>query len=363
MNPEQLSQLKIDPAERRRSAGTVWLLFLLVAIITGIAFWRAAPRSSDNVRIAITARDATMARADKELAERKTAGSDSSEPAVTSAAREGVQNKTENSPAPNQTPTPSSAGGAGGRAAGSILTVSGYIVNRERIELSPRFMGVVKWIGVRKGDSVTNGQVVVLLDDAEYRARLGEIDGQIGVANVAVEKAQVDFKRVQELVAQKVEMQKVFDDARLQVASVEAQVRQLISSRKVVETWLDWCVIKSPVNGVVLERMVDPSELVTPQAFGSGRGPSTSLLAVADPMDLQVEIDLNESDLAKVAPGQKCNVSPEAFPDKIYQGIVAEMAPEASRQKGTLQIKVQILNPDRFLTPELSAKVDFLSQR
>lgn len=71
---------------------------------------------------------------------------------------------------------------------------------------------------------------------------------------------------------------------------------------------------------------------------------------------------LNESDLAKIFLNQKCRVSPEAYPDKVYDGYVAEMAPEANRQKGTLQIKVQILNPDRFLTPELSAKVDFLGR-
>ncbi|MSU36957.1 MAG: efflux RND transporter periplasmic adaptor subunit [Pedosphaera sp.] len=359
MNPDQLSQLKIDPAQRKRSSGALWLLFLLVAIITAVAFWRAAPRSSDSVRIAATSRDAAIARADKELVERKNAAPDSTRASTISA--ETDRNKPANSSASSQTPHVLT--GTEGRVVGAILTVSGYIVNRERIELSPRFMGVVKWIGVRKGDSVTNGQVVVMLDDAEYRARLAEIDGQIGVANVAIERAQIDFKRIRELVAQKVEMQKMFDDARLQLASTEAQVKQLLGSRKVVETWLDWCVIRSPVNGVVLERMVDPSELVTPQAFGSGRGPSTSLLAVADPKDLQVEIDLNESDLAKVAPGQKCKVSPEAFPNKTYDGIVAEMAPEASRQKGTLQIKVQILNPDQFLTPELSAKVDFLPQR
>jgi HlyD family secretion protein len=56
-------------------------------------------------------------------------------------------------------------------------------------------------------------------------------------------------------------------------------------------------------------------------------------------------------------------VSPEAYPDKVYEGYVAEMAPEANRQKGTLQIKVQIVDPDRFLTPELSAKVDFLPEK
>ncbi len=70
---------------------------------------------------------------------------------------------------------------------------------------------------------------------------------------------------------------------------------------------------------------------------------------------------MNESDVAKVFLNQKCRVSPEAYPDKTYEGSVAEMAPEANRQKGTLQVKVQIRNPDRFLTPELSAKVDFLA--
>jgi HlyD family secretion protein len=73
-----------------------------------------------------------------------------------------------------------------------------------------------------------------------------------------------------------------------------------------------------------------------------------------------VEIDLNETDVGKVFLNQTCRVSPEAYPEKNYDGYVAEMAPEANRQKGTLQIKVQVKNPDKFLTPELSAKVDFL---
>ena len=71
---------------------------------------------------------------------------------------------------------------------------------------------------------------------------------------------------------------------------------------------------------------------------------------------------MNEADLAKVSLNQVCRVTPEAFPDQSYRGFVAEIAPEASRQKGTLQIKVQIQNPDRFLIPELSARVDFLGR-
>src|SRR6185436_13456566 len=109
-----------------------------------------------------------------------------------------------------------------------------------------------------------------------------------------------------------------------------------------IDTWIDWTIIRSPINGVVLEKLVDPNELVTPQSFGGTRGPSTALISVGDPADLQVEIDLNESDLSKVSLGQKCRVIPEAYRDHTYGGVVAEVAPEASRQKGTLQIKVQI---------------------
>jgi HlyD family secretion protein len=105
---------------------------------------------------------------------------------------------------------------------------------------------------------------------------------------------------------------------------------------------------------------VEPDELVVPQSFGGTRGPSTALVSLADLKDLQVEIDINESDLAKISLKQPCRISPEAYPDKVYEGYVSEIAPEANRQKGTLQIKVQIKEPDRYLTPELTAKVDFL---
>ena len=342
MTEDQLQKLRIASEQKRRSRTPLWLIFGGVLVVTGVVAYFAVPRADDDIRSGLTSgREAATQKAGAEMATRNQA-------------LDAKRNPT-NAPAPA-----SSAAAAPARVEGSVLTVSGYIVARERIEISPRFMGVVKWIGVKKGDSVTNGQTVVLLDDAENRARLAEVDGQLAVANVAVEKARLDLRRSEELVASKVEMAKVLDDARLAVASTEAQRKQLQGSRQLIETWLDWCVIKSPVNGVVLEKLAEANELVTPQNFGGSRGPSTSLVAVADLNDLQVEIDVSESDLAKIRLGQKCRVSPEAYRDKGYEGVVAEIAPEATRAKGTLQIKVQIRNPDRFLTPELSAKVDFL---
>ena len=336
MRDSQISQLHIEPSQKQRSSAPFWIiLFIVVGIAATVAYF-AWPRDSDSVRIVGGKRAAS------------TTASKGEQDGGRSAT--GVGTNTSSRLTPAET----------GHVEGSILTVPGYIIPRERIELSPRFMGVVKWIGVKKGDSVTNGQVVVILDDAEYRARLADFDGQLAVANVAVEKARLDLKRTTDLVEKRVEMQKSLDDARLALASAEAQVLQIRGARQLIETYVSWCTIRSPVNGVILERLVDPNELVSPQTFGGTRGPSTSLLAMADLSDLQVEIDVDESYLSKVGLGQKCKLRPEAFPDRLYDGVVAEMAPEASRQKGTLQIKVQVLNPDRYLTLELSAKVDFL---
>ncbi len=333
MTSDKLQSLRIPSEAKDRSQKTVWVIFLLVGIAAAIALFFAWPRASDAVRT----------NGDKALLARRMKTN-----APVAAAAVATASATKPAPAPETAPGT------------SLLTVSGYIITRERIELSPRFMGTVNWIGVKKGDAVTNGQVVVLLDAAEYNARKHETEGRLASARAALEKAQVQYERVKALATASIESKQVEDDMRLNVEAAKATVKEIEGSLQWINTYIDWCTIRSPINGVVLEKLVDPNELVTPQSFGGTRGPSTALIAVADLKDLQVEIDLNEADVAKVYLNQKCKVSPEAYPDRIYDGVVAEKAPEANRQKGTLQVKVQILNPDQYLTPELSAKVDFL---
>jgi HlyD family secretion protein len=186
------------------------------------------------------------------------------------------------------------------------------------------------------------------------------VEGAVASAKANVSKAEILFERVSQLAKTDIESKQAQDDARLTLEAARAALKEVEGARTLAQTYIHWCTIRSPINGVVLEKLVDPNELVAPQSFGGTRGPSTALIAMADPQDLQVEIDMNEADLSKISLTQKCRVSPEAYPDKSYEGYVAEIAPEANRAKGTLQIKVQIRNPDKFLTPELSAKVDFL---
>ncbi len=325
MDATKLQSIRISQTQRRRSQGAFWWIVLLVLAITVGSLLVAKPWKGDE--------------------------RDVDKPQTSTASEKKIAPQ---SPAPPPKPRTDAKPGD------VVLTVSGYIVNRERIEVSPRVMNQVIWIGVKKGDRVKKDQVVVQLDDSEQKARLAEIEGQMAVAEVALERTRVNFERVKKLRATQNETQEREDETRLAIASAEAQIKQLEGARATAQVFLDWTVIKSPINGVVLEKLADPGELVTPQSFGGGKGPSTALLALADPQDLQVEIDISENDLPKIALNQRCRVSPEAYPDKVYQGYVAEIAPEANRQKGTLQIKVQIEKPDHFLTPELSAKVDFL---
>jgi HlyD family secretion protein len=334
MDAEKLKALQISPEAKARSQGSLWIIFLCVAAITGASLYFAWPKKDDDRRVI--------------------AGSSGK----SASAAGGVPG-----PVTNATANVASSGGRSAppeKVSGSVLTVSGYIVNRERIEISPRFLGQVKWIGVHKGDTVTNGQVLVLLDDAEQKARVMEAEGHLANARAGLTKAELDYERMKKLISDRIETKEREDDVRLRVEASRAIVQEAEGALTLAKIYLGWTVIRSTIDGVVLEKLVDAGELVTPQSFGGTRGPSTALLAVADPKDLQVEIDLNEADLAKVFKNQKCKVSPEAYPDRVYDGYVAEIAPEANRQKGTLQVKVQILKPDHFLTPELSAKADFL---
>jgi HlyD family secretion protein len=323
MKRDDLEKLRI-PRDQRSSRGTnAALIFIAIGIILLTAAWFAWPRASDATRL--------------------------------------VSQTQPHQPSSAASPPLPAASSSPPEQDGVLLTTSGYIINRERIELSPRFVGIVRWIGVKKGDPVKKGQVVVLLDDSEQRSRLTEAEGRLARAQASAQIAKTRFNRLKTLREQRVESEQQLDDALAELNVAEAGLREAQGLLDLARWNLAWTVIRSPIDGVVLEKLADENELVSPQSFGGDKGPSTALLAVADPQDLQVEIDLNEADLSKVWLGQPCRVTPEAYPGKVYDGYVAEIAPEANRQKGTLQIKVQVKNPDQYLIPELSAKVDFLA--
>lgn len=298
-------------------------------------------------------------------------------------------------------------------ADGVILTASGYITPRERVSLSPEVIGRVVWVQVDKGEKVTSGQILVKLDDRDYRARERQAEQNLAAARARLAEleagsrpeeiertraeaaeAQATFANAQRVLKRRKALQvqggviaeedvestvvqEEVASARLAAAKarlaelvagprkerIEAARAELLSAEASAEEAhlaVEDTVIRAPRDGTILEKLIEVGELVSPQNFGGTRGARTELLSLADLTDLQVEVDISESDFAKVSMGQAAKVYLDAYPDKAYDGTIREIAPEANRQKATVQVKVKVLNPDQLVLPEMSARVDLL---
>ena len=301
---------------------------------------------------------------------------------------------------------------AGHAEAGVVLNATGYIVAAHKIELAAKVIGKVKWIGVDKADKVKEGQVLVRLEDDEYRAQLDQAKGNLvnlqarlaelehgsrpeeiaqaqanlNSSKADLENARVSLERTRKLVSQAVMSQQNLDDAQARYDSAVAKVNSLEKAYALVklgprqeeidamrgqveqargavayaETNLSNTVIRSPVTGTILERAVEIGEFVT-TSFVGDRGAKGYVVSLADLNDLEVELDISQNDFAKLHMAQKGTITTDAFPDRKYDGFIREVSPEANRQKATVQVKVKVAHPDEYLRPEMNASVAFLS--
>ncbi|MGA6984275.1 MAG: efflux RND transporter periplasmic adaptor subunit [Candidatus Sulfotelmatobacter sp.] len=151
-----------------------------------------------------------------------------------------------------------------------------------------------------------------------------------------------------------------------EIARARGSVAQAQGLEDYAKSQLDATVIRAPVTGTILDRTAEKGELITAQfASAAAGGPQGSVVSLADLNDLQVELDIAQADFARLSPNQKAIVTTDTYPDKTYDGVIAQISPEANRQKATVQVKVQVLNPAKYpdvqLRPEMNATVKFLA--
>lgn len=300
----------------------------------------------------------------------------------------------------------------GGSQGDTVLAVSGYVVAHHKIAVGAKVMGRVKWIGVEKGDRVQQGQVLVRLEDDDFRAQSNQARANLAAAQARFDQlrtgsrpqeklkdkagvlqaeatlrnAEAEYERTETLhhagVSSKAELDRAVaqrDTARAlleaarqssamtdigpraeEIRAAQAQVQQMKATLDYAQTQLAATEIKAPVSGTVLQRIVERGEMVSPSSFGES-GARTSVVALADLNDLQIELDISQADFARLKMGQRAEIIPEAFPNLKYTGFIAEIAPEANRAKATVQVKVKVENPDEQLRPEMNARVNFLA--
>ena len=294
----------------------------------------------------------------------------------------------------------------------AVLVATGYVVAHHKIQVGSKIAGRVAWIGVEKGDRVRQGQPVVRLEDREYRAQLGQDKAALDAAEAKlnelqrgsrpeeIERAKHDveraeaqllseetnLKRTEGLVKEGVFPPQNLDDAkgrtdaaranlkslertyeltrqgprREQIDNARAEVERARAAVDYAQTILDATQILAPIGGTILERNVEQGEMVT-TSFVGDRGAKSFVVTLADLNDLQVELDINQNDFNRIGSNQPCTMTTDAYPDKPYKCLVDEIAPEANRQKATIQVKVKVLAPDAYVHPEMNARVTFMN--
>jgi RND family efflux transporter MFP subunit len=247
-------------------------------------------------------------------------------------------------------------------AAGSpILTASGYVVARRKAVVSAKIQGRLAELRVEEGSRVRSGEVIAKLESADYEA-------QVLRAKASQERAAADLAeyqrqlRLAERLASEAVLSKDDRDASLsRVRIAEAALKQAEADVALYEALFQNTLIRAPFTGVVVKKMAEVGESVAPIPPGVNISTASgAIVALADLETLEVEADVSESNVAKLGPNQPAEVTVEAFPDRRYKAILRQIIPTADRTKATVQVKVTILDKDKDLKPEMSAKVTFL---
>lgn len=284
----------------------------------------------------------------------------------------------------------------------------------QQILVSPQVSGRVIELNFEAGQRIERDFVLAVLDSTEYQAELERVtalleaarenlaelregsrpdeikqaQAELAEAQTNLQQAERDFKRAKDLVAngfgnkQELETaetqfnmikkrvdklsastQLMVDGPRLErKRAAEAQVRQAEAEVRRAKWRLDNCVIVAPISGTVLKKNAELGNLVNPIAFNG----SFSLCDMADLSKLEVELSIQEREIAKVKKGQRCKVQPEAYPERLYDGVVSRLMPIADRAKGAVPVRVRLKVPPeeegQYLKPEMGAIVRFYDE-
>ena len=240
----------------------------------------------------------------------------------------------------------------------AVLSGSGYVVTADKyISIGVRIPGRVEKFFVDESDRVKAGDPLVQLDDRDYKAALDSQKAKLAVSLANSDLHKLQLERQRKLRAANYASQADLDNAETLLRVDQAQIAQLKAEIAQSQVNLDYTLLRAPADGVILAKLKEVGEIAVPGGF-SGSG---DLIRMANLSDLRAEVDIAEADLARVHLGQRAQVTPDAYSDKHYDAKVVKLYPQVNRAKGTLKVEVGITNPDDFLLPDMSVRLQFLA--
>jgi RND family efflux transporter MFP subunit len=256
--------------------------------------------------------------------------------------------------------------------ANSVLTASGYVVASRKAAVGSKGTGRLVWLGVEEGSIVKKNDIIGRLEDPDVEAALLQADASLNAAQATLENAKdglvnADSTYHRELMlyneklaasADLVNAQAAYKQAKDLVNTDEANVELAQRTIQAAQVQVEFTNIRAPFDGTVLTKDADVGDVMTP--FGAAAGSKADIVTLADMTSLDAEVDVSESNIEEVHVGQPCEISLDAVPEKRYRGVVHMIVPTADRTKATVLTKVDFLDKDKRVLPDMSLKVQFL---
>ena len=232
-------------------------------------------------------------------------------------------------------------------SATSILDASGYVVARRRATVSSKMTGKVMKVFIEEGMYVEEGQLLAQLDDSTMLADLNYSESQLN-------EAKRIYDRTLELTKEDLASQASLDAAKASLEGLEAlnAVRkQVVQDMKIL----------APFSGVVVYKAAQPGEMISPVSAGGGFT-NTGICTIVDMDSLEVEVDVNESFINRVKPGQPVITNLNAYPKWDIPSEVIAIIPTADRNKATVKVRIALLEKDERVLPDMGSRVSFLKK-
>jgi RND family efflux transporter MFP subunit len=200
-----------------------------------------------------------------------------------------------------------------------------------RISVGSKLLARVKVMHVEKaGVHVHAGDVLVELDDSDLRAQLAQAQAARDAAQAARDQARIELGRTRKLHEQKVESKAALDTAETHLTTAEANLTRAEQAVAFARSQLSYTVVKSPIDGIVIDKLVETGDLVTP-----GR----TLVALYDPGRMQLVARVRERLAMRLKPGQEVAVSIEAL-SLDCEGTIDQIVPEAESSSRVFEVRV-----------------------
>lgn len=253
------------------------------------------------------------------------------------------------------------------------LNASGYVTARRAATVSSKVTGKVTEILIEEGMKVQADQVLARLDASNVQRSLHLAEAQLESARKALGETQANLEqsrremvRLQQLIAQQAATQRELDRAQTEVKSLEARLAHQTADigvnereRGVWEQQLDDTIIRAPFGGMVTSKNAQPGEMISPMSVGGFT--RTGICTIVDMTSLEVEVDVSESYINRVQPGQPVVATLDSYPDWEIPAHVIAIIPTADRQKATVKVRVAFDKLDPRILPEMSVKAAFQS--